>query len=100
VRTNKATEWVAANNTTGGTNAAPAAKATAPAGARSTAWATLPVTDIEVATISHVQKNRAAPRRSRMSAIRTSAPPGLLVILDAPDGLAGMSVAGLCSALK
>jgi hypothetical protein len=31
-------------------------------GACSTGWATLPVTDIAVATISHAQKNRAALR--------------------------------------
>jgi hypothetical protein len=62
LRTSTATEWVAASSTTGGTSAAPAASATVPAGACGTAWATLPVTDIAVATISHAQKNRAALR--------------------------------------
>jgi hypothetical protein len=60
----------------------------------------LPVTDIDVATINHVQKNLAAPRRSRMSAIRASAPPGLLVILDTPDGLAGMDFGDCCAAME
>ena len=48
----------------GGTNAAPADSATVPAVACRTACATFQVTDIDVATISDIQKNHAALRFS------------------------------------
>ena len=68
---------MAASSTVGGTSAAPAASATVPASALSTACATFPVTDIDVATISQSQKNRAALRRPRVVSISES-PPGVV----------------------
>jgi hypothetical protein len=56
------------------------------------------VTDIDVATISHVQKNLAAPRLSRIRAIPASALADLLVNVDAHDGVAGVGVVGWCAA--
>jgi hypothetical protein len=52
-------------HTSGGTSAAPAASHTVWEAACNMACATLPVTDITVATISHIQKNLALLRLSR-----------------------------------
>src|SRR5271167_2134327 len=58
----RATDSVEPSSTAGGTTAATAANATVPLGAFITACVTLPATDMLVATNSHSQKHRVAPR--------------------------------------
>jgi hypothetical protein len=74
-----------------GTKAAPAANATILESACSTAWATLPVTDIAVATINHIQKNRAAPRLWRAISVSVSISEVDCMALQTPSWLHGSS---------
>ena len=65
-------------------SAAPAASTSVSARACNTAWATLPVTDIDVATINQDQKNLVAARRSRTVPRRLSASVCAVAIIGSP----------------